>query len=542
MIQTFVSGIRVTLKCSRPLITTKGSVFKTRQQFAHWERQPHYPKVNLQKRSQECAYRSLHTTPRRAANPLLLLLLKTKGIKILKGLSIVLGRASRKLHGRLPEALQAQLTKHRIVFTALALGTPVVGYYSYTHYDTCPITARKRWITFTKEQVVALSTFDHEHLMTQYGEKLLDEKHPVYKRTMEIVQKLIVANSDIDFIRNTSWNLNFVDDASVTNAFVLPNGEIFVFTGMMKMLNTWDEMAVILGHEMSHAVLGHSQEQQSYLSFGELLTVPVLAFIWFYFDDFAAFLVYTIQQYLYPLIYEYGFSLPYSRLLETEADEVGLLLAAKACFDPRWSVLLWEKMAMKEALETDGSTEEFDFLATHPGNQKRSAMLEQKIPEVMDVRKVCNCPPLPSDTDPLLAAQTMRKCVGNIRERRAIMAELKQHSDIIEENSMIRTKPLTPEQSEKVAKIKNECETLSKRLQKLEAEYVLMIGASEPEPVTKRSDMEKTEGKERKGVGWIWGKVVGETAATGQLKFTLFDTEMSQLHTVNVKKSIFGKI
>lgn len=72
------------------------------------------------------------------------------------------------------------------------------------------------------------------------------------------------------------------------------------------------------------------------MAFGEVLTVPLLAFIWFFFDDFAAFLVYTIQSYIYPLVFEYGFNRPYSRQLESEADEIGLKLSSKACFDPRF--------------------------------------------------------------------------------------------------------------------------------------------------------------------------------------------------------------
>jgi len=89
------------------------------------------------------------------------------------------------------------------------------------------------------------------------------------------------------------------------------------------------------------------QEQESFAVFGEILVIPLLTFIWFLLEDFAAFLAYSIQQFIYPFIFEVGFSLPFSRQLETEADEVGLMLAAKACYDPRWSVLLWDKMALK---------------------------------------------------------------------------------------------------------------------------------------------------------------------------------------------------
>ena len=85
--------------------------------------------------------------------------------------------------------------------------------------------------------------------------------------------------------------------------------------------------------------------------FGELLIVPFLTFSWFLFEDFSAFVAMVIQSYLFPLIFEIGFSLPYSRLLEAEADEVGLQLLTKACYDPYWTVLFWEKMLYKVSVK-----------------------------------------------------------------------------------------------------------------------------------------------------------------------------------------------
>ena len=90
-----------------------------------------------------------------------------------------------------------------------------------------------------------------------------------------------------------------------------------------------------------------SQEQQSFIVFGELLIIPILTFLWFWFEDFTAFFATLIEKYIFTLIFEVGFNLPYSRLLEAEADTVGLTLSTKACYDPRWAVLLWEKMSFK---------------------------------------------------------------------------------------------------------------------------------------------------------------------------------------------------
>ena len=75
--------------------------------------------------------------------------------------------------------------------------------------------------------------------------------------------------------------------------------------------------------------------------------IPLLTFLWFMLEDFAAFIALAIENYLFPLVFQVGFNLPYSRQLEMEADVVGLKMASKACFDPRRAVFLWDKMALK---------------------------------------------------------------------------------------------------------------------------------------------------------------------------------------------------
>ncbi|XP_039247754.2 metalloendopeptidase OMA1, mitochondrial-like isoform X1 [Styela clava] len=477
--------------------------------------------------------RLFHTTNRQGINPIFALIFKAHGVKVLKGASIIFGRTFRKVYDKLPEHIRVQMQKHKIIFTSMAVLTPAIGYYSYVHYDTCPITGRKRWITFTRDQVVALSELDYEQLMVNFKGKFVEESHPIFQKNQILVKQLVEGNTDIETVKNTTWTLHVIDDPEVTNAFVLPNGHIFVFTGMLKMLNTWEEMAVILGHEMSHAILGHSQEQQSYLAFGELLMVPLLAFIWFYFEDFLAFLVYSIQQYVYPLLFEYGFNLPYGRKLEVEADEVGLLLAAKACFDPRWSVLLWEKMAMKEALEGNGDADDFDFLSTHPSNQKRSAILEEKLPEVLEIRRKCNCPPLPTNVNPEAVAHQMRRCVENIKERTVLMEELDRATSILDQENFIRANKLDSAEIKELEKLKKDSEKIRNKLQKLEDEYNNLTNATQ----CSTNEQDQKEEKHPGVLANIWYNLIGSIYTTGKLTDTLFEKENLKLSTVNINKS-----
>ena len=135
----------------------------------------------------------------------------------------------------------------------------MITYYSYVHYDTCPITERKRWISLTHDQVLALSVMDQESISEQYKNHFLSENNKLYQKCNKIVTCLIEKNQDLAEVKNISWNLNVIEDEETNNAFVLPNGEIFIFTGMINVLDSEQELAFILGHEMAHAILGHTQ-------------------------------------------------------------------------------------------------------------------------------------------------------------------------------------------------------------------------------------------------------------------------------------------
>lgn len=201
----------------------------------------------------------IHTSSRRSINPVFALLLKTKGIKVLKGVSIIFGRSFRKWHNKLPKEIQEQLSRHRISLGFVSITLVYILYYSYVHYDKSPITGRKRWISFTKEQILALTEINYQQLQSQFGSKLVDPQTELFQNCHKIVKTLVERNLDMDLVKDIDWRLNVIDDIDVNNAFVLPNGQIFVFTGMLKLLDSWEELAVIIGHEMSHALLGHVQ-------------------------------------------------------------------------------------------------------------------------------------------------------------------------------------------------------------------------------------------------------------------------------------------
>ncbi|MDN5862841.1 MAG: M48 family metallopeptidase [Salinisphaera sp.] len=160
----------------------------------------------------------------------------------------------------------------------------------------------------------------------------------------------------------------FKDDSA--NAFALPGGKIGVHTGLLKIARNQDQLATVIGHEVAHVLAQHSAERISQ----QFATQAGL--------DLVAAMVGggQTQQQLMSLLglgAQVGVLLPYSRLQESEADIYGLELMAKAGFDPRASVQLWQ--SMKRA----GGGAPTEWLSTHPAPDTRINDLRRQIPQVM---------------------------------------------------------------------------------------------------------------------------------------------------------------
>ncbi len=167
------------------------------------------------------------------------------------------------------------------------------------------------------------------------------------------------------------WEVTvFADDAA--NAFALPGGKIGVFTGLLEVAETQDQLAAVIGHEIAHVQAEHSNERVStnYIAQAGMSVVQAVA------GAYGADQQGTMMG-LLGLGAQYGVLLPFGRAQESEADVLGLALMARAGFDPRDSVRLWENMAKA------GGGQPPEFLSTHPSHSTRIADLNRGIPQVM---------------------------------------------------------------------------------------------------------------------------------------------------------------
>ncbi len=169
------------------------------------------------------------------------------------------------------------------------------------------------------------------------------------------------------------WEFHVIDKPKVVNAFCLPGGKIFVYTGIFKYISSDAELATVISHEVGHALARHGAERMSLALLAQLGEIAG-----------AAAMNLQTQEALrafdsaYGLVTNVGFLLPYSRTQEYEADHIGLILMALAGYDPHAALTFWEKMAQ----ESKGKTP-IEFLSTHPLDQKRIARIRALLPEAM---------------------------------------------------------------------------------------------------------------------------------------------------------------
>lgn len=161
-----------------------------------------------------------------------------------------------------------------------------------------------------------------------------------------------------------NWELSVFESEDV-NAFALPGGKIGVFTGLMKVATTQDQLAAVVGHEVAHVLARHSAERAS-------ANIPAQV-------GGAIASVYGVGQ-LYGMGVNALFLLPYSRSHESEADLMGIDLMAMAGFDPRASVSLWQNMA-----KASGGQKPPEMLSTHPSNDTRIGDLNARMQYSLDL-------------------------------------------------------------------------------------------------------------------------------------------------------------
>jgi Zn-dependent protease with chaperone function len=210
---------------------------------------------------------------------------------------------------------------------------------------------------------------EYTHLKQQAAaRRLLNNDEPQVRRVRAIAARLIPQGARFNPKASAwTWEVNVID-APMVNAFCMPGGKIMVFTGIIDKLHLDDaELAAIVGHEIAHALLEHGRARMSEAVLKKAGINLASAYFGLSNAGTAA-LAHAAQL---------AVTLPYSRSHETDADLVGIELAARAGFDPRAAVNVWKKMS------TVATSQPPQMLSTHPTNTARIRDLEAALPKVL---------------------------------------------------------------------------------------------------------------------------------------------------------------
>lgn len=182
--------------------------------------------------------------------------------------------------------------------------------------------------------------------------------------------------------REYDWDFAVLDDPA-PNAFALPNGNLAIQTGLLPITGMEDGLAAVIGHELAHVIARHPEERLTQQEFARLGQFAASLFISGHDTTTQAVIAGALG-----LGAEYGILRPFSRTHEREADRIGMILMAQACYDPRAAPRVWQRMAeLRQGLP--------EILSTHPANETRIVELSSHLAEAMDVREQAGCPSLP---------------------------------------------------------------------------------------------------------------------------------------------------
>jgi predicted Zn-dependent protease len=191
----------------------------------------------------------------------------------------------------------------------------------------------------------------------------LKKKQPEAKDAKVVGYVGCVARNVTAVMGAGNWEVRVFEDKAV-NAFALPGGKIGVYTGLLKTAQTQDQLAAVIGHEVAHVIAGHSAERVSESMAAQLGLTVVQATT-------------GVDSQTLGIATNVFFLLPHSRAHETEADLLGLDYMAKAGFDPRQSVALWQNMGKS------GGQKPPEMLSTHPSDETRIRQLEARLPTAL---------------------------------------------------------------------------------------------------------------------------------------------------------------
>lgn len=253
----------------------------------------------------------------------------------------------------------------------------------YLFFQSCttvPLTGRKQLNLLPESEMISMSLTSYSDFMKTNPVSPDNVSFEIVRQVgtdiSAAVTKYFADNNLSSRLEGYKWEFNLVKNDSTPNAWCMPGGKVVVYSGILPYTKDKNGLAVVLSHEIAHAVARHGNERMSQ----ELLT-----------QFGAVALSEAIKQKpaetqsifngAYGLGSQFGLLLPFSREHELEADKLGLIFMAMAGYDPQTAIPFWERMSAKSG------TKPPEFMSTHPSDATRIAKIKEALPEVMPYYK-----------------------------------------------------------------------------------------------------------------------------------------------------------
>jgi len=241
---------------------------------------------------------------------------------------------------------------------------------------TVPVTGRSQLNLLPESSMVEMSLTSYDEFLKE--NKLSDNEaqkatvNRVGQRVAAAVETYLRNNGYESYVENFKWEFHLVED-DVPNAWCMPGGKVVFYTGIMPLAQNDAGVAVVMGHEIAHAVARHGNERMSHSMLVQMGGIALSEAIKEKPAETQA-----LFSSAYGLGTQVGVTLPFSRKQEYEADEMGLIFMAMAGYDPRTAISFWKRMS-----EQGGASGTPEFLSTHPVDSHRIAQLEKLMPEAL---------------------------------------------------------------------------------------------------------------------------------------------------------------
>lgn len=244
-----------------------------------------------------------------------------------------------------------------------------------TACTTVPVTGRRQLSLVSSGEMVTLGaqsykeTIEKSKLSTNKAQS--DRIKRIGRNIQSAVEMYMKENGLSSRLDGFAWEYSLIQNDSVINAWCMPGGKVAFYTGILPVCKDDNGIAVVMGHEIAHAIANHSAERMSQamaLQLGGQLGSLLLTG--------KSSTTQQLFQVLYPVGAQVGVLLPYSRDNEFEADKMGLIFMSMAGYDPESAVAFWERMA------STGGGKIPQFLSTHPAEKARIDRIKALIPEM----------------------------------------------------------------------------------------------------------------------------------------------------------------